>query len=427
MYPSLRSPAAVRGQGISPVSARLRRPRVSRTVVLLGLNSMLTDIGGEMVNAALPLFLTLQLGLGALAFGAFAGGYQAVSALGRLASGVAGDRGRRHKSVAGAGYGLSAACKLGVVAAAGQPWLAAVMLYADRVGKGIRTAPRDALISLSTPRARLGEAFGVHRALDTVGAVLGPLLAFGVLLALPHGFTAIFAIAFGFGVAGLVVLLLLVHTPHGAEASPSTAPARAPLRGQVIRTFPQPVAGTLSLVAAVLGTVTIADSFVYLAFQDRTHLGIGYFPLLYVGASLAYVLLAFPVGRLADRVGRTRVLLGGYVALFAVYVLLLSSQPGVGTVVLALVLFGGYYACTDGVLMAFASALLPEEHRGGGLAMIGTASTLGQLVSSLAFGALWAARGPLVAVRVFGFGLIVAIAVAAAVLGRPALRRGATG
>ena len=126
-----------------------------------------------------------------------------MTALGRLGSGVVGDRRRCHKEVATVGYAVSAMCKLPLVAVSGHSWLASGVLYLDRVDKGARTAPRDALISLSSPRGRLGEAFGVHRAMDTAGAVLGPLAAFGVLMLLPRDFTAIFAVSFCFGLAGL--------------------------------------------------------------------------------------------------------------------------------------------------------------------------------------------------------------------------------
>jgi hypothetical protein len=258
MYPSLRSPAAVQGQALSLAGGPLRWLRVGRNVFYLGLNSMLTDIGTEMVNAVLPLFLTLQLGLGPLAFGVFTGGYQAVTALGRLGSGVVGDRRRCHKEVATAGYGISAMCELALVAVSGQSWMASGALYLDRVGKGVRTTPRDALISLSSPRARLGEAFGVHRAMDTAGAVLGPLAAFGVLMLIPRGFTAIFAVSFCFGLAGLAVLVLKVRNP-GGDAGEGSRDTLVSLRGG-LRLLARPRVATLAVVAAALGAATIGDS-----------------------------------------------------------------------------------------------------------------------------------------------------------------------
>jgi MFS family permease len=421
MYPSLRLPSSARGHAVGR-RGPLRRLQVSRNVVYLGLTSMFTDISSEMVNAVLPLYLTTQLGLGALAYGAFAGGYQGVTALGRLASGFLGDRHHRYKEIAAAGYGASVACKLGLLAAGGAAWPTAGVLYVDRVGKGVRSTPRDALISLSSLPSRLGEAFGVHRALDTIGAVLGPVLAFAVLLLMPHGYSVIFAISLVFAIIGLALLSVRVVNPPAAvlaERGANTPPRRqrVSLRS-ALRLVRTPSIGVLAVVAGCLGAATISDGFVYLAFQNRTGMNAGFFPLLYVGTSAAYLLLAVPLGCVADRLGRARVLVGGYIALLAVYVLLLVPRPGLGTVLLALVLFGSYYAATDGVLMAIGSAVLPARLRGSGLAMITTVSSTAQFVSSLAFGALWAARGPEFAVKAFGFVLVVVVGVAAVALPR---------
>ncbi|MCA1841736.1 MAG: MFS transporter, partial [Actinobacteria bacterium] len=149
------------------------RRRVDRNVKLLGINSLLTDISSESVNAVLPLYL-MSIGFSPLAFGIFDGIYQGMSAVLRIFGGVIADRRRRHKEVAGAGYALSAACKLGLLASTTK-WPTTSVLFLDRVGKGVRTAPRDALISLSSETENLGASFGVHRAMDTVGAVLGPI------------------------------------------------------------------------------------------------------------------------------------------------------------------------------------------------------------------------------------------------------------
>ena len=162
MYPSLRETGAVR-------AGTLVRPwhRASRNVLLLGATSLFTDISSEMLTAVLPLYFMLELRMSPLEFGVIDGLYHGVSALVRLASGVVADRGGHYKAVAVAGYAISAVCKL-LLLMAGTAWAAiTAILMVDRLGKGIRTAPRDALITLSSDRARLGEAFGVHRAMDT--------------------------------------------------------------------------------------------------------------------------------------------------------------------------------------------------------------------------------------------------------------------
>ena len=147
----------------------------------LGLTSLLTDISSEMVTSILPLYLVLTLGLTPLQFGFIDGLSQAVAAFARLGSGLLADRWRNHRAVAAAGYGLSALSRLLLLAAGGAWGLLSSAIVLDRIGKGIRTSPRDALISLSSAPERLGLAFGVHRALDTIGALLGPLLAFAIL------------------------------------------------------------------------------------------------------------------------------------------------------------------------------------------------------------------------------------------------------
>ncbi len=162
-----------------------RRVRVSRTVVLLGLTSMFTDISSEMVAAILPLYLVFGVGLSPVQFGVIDGLYQGVTAPVRLLSGVLGDRWRRHKEIAVAGYGLSTLTRLALPLAGNAVGALTATVMADRIGKGIRTAPRDAMISLSSTTENLAVSFSVHRALDTFGAMLGPLVAFAILALAP--------------------------------------------------------------------------------------------------------------------------------------------------------------------------------------------------------------------------------------------------
>src|SRR6476469_5989470 len=201
--------------------------KVSTTVVLLGLTSMFTDISSEMVTAILPLYLVFTLGLSPLQFGVIDGIQQGASALVRVASGYTADRFGKYKEVAALGYGISAFCRIGLLVV-GRSWaLIGATIFADRTGKGIRTAPRDALISLSTPEEDLGMAFGVHRALDTTGAMIGPLIAFTVLFVAPQGYHAIFMISFCFAIVGLAVLLLFVDNRPERIDQPAVEPLRA--------------------------------------------------------------------------------------------------------------------------------------------------------------------------------------------------------
>jgi MFS family permease len=378
---------------------RARLPRVGRNVVLLGLTSMFTDVSSEMVATILPLYLVYELGLSPLAFGVVDGLQQGAGALVRFMGGFVGDRSRRHKETAAAGYALSAVTRLGLLAVGSVPGISAVVV-ADRVGKGIRTAPRDALISLSVPRETLATAFGVHRALDTLGAIIGPLLAFGILLVAADAFDAVFVVSFCFAAVGLAVLLFFVENRPGLPDR-----AAATLRGAA-GLFLLPGFRRLVLVGSGLALATASDGFLYLSLQRRLDFEPTVIPLLYVGTAFAYTLLAVPLGRLGDRVGRVRVFLGGYGLLLLAYLSLLLPAGGRWpSVVGYLLLFGAYYAATEGVLMALASSVLPEELRGSGLALLVTATSVARLLASVAFGALWTWVGFDAAVAVFAVAL----------------------
>jgi MFS family permease len=399
-----------------------RRLRVSRNVVLLGLTSLLTDVSAEMVATVLPIYLVFELGATPLQYGAVDGLYQGASAIVRLGSGVVADRWRRYKEVAAFGYGVSAACKAALLAVGGTVGGVSAVVLADRIGKGIRTAPRDALISLSSARDRLGTAFGVHRAMDTAGAMLGPLVAFGLLLAAPRQFDAVFAVSLCFAIMGLAVLVLFVENRKGR--APESRPARVSSLRSSARLLTEARFRVLVLVGGALGLVTVSDGFLYLGLQRRLDFDPAFFPLLFVGSALAYMVLAVPAGALADRVGRARVFVGGYALLLVVYTSLLVPALGTAELIAYLVVLGAYYAATDGVLMAIASAMLPDDQQATGLALLVTAVTVAKLLAALLFGALWTAFGLETAAVVFAGGLGLVGACAWAVLGRPAPRPG---
>ncbi|MDP9133508.1 MAG: MFS transporter [Actinomycetota bacterium] len=397
-----------------------RRARVSRNVVVLGSVSLLTDVSSEMVAAILPIYLVFALGASPLQFGIVDGIYQGATAVVRLASGFVADRWQRHKEVAAAGYGLSAACKAGLVAIGGSVSAVAGIVLVDRAGKGIRTAPRDALIALSSAPAGLATAFGVHRAMDTAGALLGPLVAFGLLLLAPARFDAIFVVSLCFAVLGLAVLLLLVdgrpRERTAALGSAGAEPSPRPTLREAAALLVEPRFRTLVAAASVLAVATISDGFVYLGLQRTLDLSLTAFPLLFVGAATVYMALAIPVGRLADRIGRRRVFVAGYALLMPVYAALLIPSAGMPVLLLALGALGAYYAATDGVVQAIASAMLPDRLRASGLALLVTATSLAKLVSSLAFGLAWTLGGLEVAAGIFIAALAVALLVATLVL-----------
>ncbi|HET8646380.1 MAG TPA: MFS transporter, partial [Vicinamibacteria bacterium] len=354
------------------------------------------------------------LNLTPLAFGVIDGLYLGSSALVRLIAGYWADRTRRHKEVAVSGYALSALSRLGLLVAGGAwPALVTVILV-DRLGKGIRTAPRDALISLSSPRADLATAFGVHRALDTAGAMIGPLIAFGLLTLAPGSFDAIFVVSLCAALIGLGILTLFVENRPLPAAGDEPRPQVSP--GAVMRLVRTSGFGPLLGVGGLLSLVTISDGFLYLTLQRRLDFNLGLFPLLYVVTALIYMLLAVPVGKLADRLGRGWVFVGGYTLLLLLYALLLLPVMEMPLIVICLVLFGAYYAATDGVLMALASATLPEELRTSGLALLTTVTSLGRLAASILFGLLWTWLGVGAATLAFAAGLLAAMALALGLL-----------
>lgn len=394
---------SVRDRPANPADRRVGR--VATTVLLLGVVSMLTDVSSEMVAAVLPLYLTAQLGLGLLAYGFVDGLYQGVSAVVRIAGGYAGDRGGRPKWIAVAGYGLSALSRIALLPAHGFTAVTGVII-GDRLGKGLRTAPRDALIAEASEPAMLGRAFGVHRTLDTIGAALGPLVAFALLALVPGSYDSVFVTSFAFALVALAVLVLFVP-----DLRTGAAAARVGLRrmaGEISgRQLRRPLAAT-----AVLGVLTVGDGFLYLAVQQRDDLAAGLFPLLYVGANIGYLVLALPLGRLADRVGRARVFVGGHVALALAYLAAGSPFGGVATTVVVLLLIGTFYAATDGVLAALVSRLVSPEVRGSGIAAAQTVVALTRFVSAIAFGGLWMLIGPSNALLLVAGLLVAAIPLA---------------
>ncbi|GAA3796931.1 MFS transporter [Cellulomonas soli] len=390
-----------------------RSTRVSSTVVTIGVVSLLTDISSESVAAILPLYLTTALGMTTLAYGFVDGLMQGATALVRIGGGWASDRGDHPKWVAFAGYGLSALTRVGLLLTTG--FVAITSLVAvDRLGKGLRTSPRDAMIAASSNPRNLGRSFGVHRMLDTVGAAVGPLLAFVVLWLLPDGYHTVFVISFGSAVIGLAVLGLLVPdlrprqaswlTTHqsraerklpsckGCSCSDGAVPALTE-RPFSWRFLAEPGLRRVLVVSGVLALLTIGDGFIYLSLQERDGFATKWFPLLYVGTNVAYMLLAIPAGRLADRVGRARVFVWGHAMLGAAYVCAAFGGASAVTTLAALLLLGAFYAGTDGVLAAVVGQRTAPQVRASAIGTAQTVVAVARMAASAAFGVLWYTLG----------------------------------
>jgi MFS family permease len=397
---------------------------IDPNVTLLGLTSMFTDLASEMVTSVIPLYLTLLFGFTQVQLGAFDGLYRGMAAITALWAALIADKRRRHKEVAVVGYSMSTVSRLGLLIA--QSWVPIVgFLYVDRLGKGIRTAPRDALISLSSAKARLAESFGVHRALDTAGAVAGPVVASLILSQNATGYRSVFVCSFFASCIGLGVLVFFVRNKRDAvdETDRVASEAAEPARPHVsVRTAlgllrDRRFAAILA-VAVTVALVVPGDALLYFSYARQADLAPALFPLLYAGASVGFLLLAVPLGRLADRVGRARVFVAGQAMLFCVFALLGAGLAGLAPLLLMLLLYGGFYAATDGILTAMASAVLPRHLRTTGLALVGTLVALANLISAVGWGAIWQRWGIATASHVFMVGLLLSI-VAGIVLLRP--------
>lgn len=414
MYISLRN--TPRKKSADPVrSPRAARPKIGRTVIGLGAVSLLTDISSESVNAVLPLYITVILGMGPLAYGFVDGIYQGISAAVRILGGWWADRIDRPKWIAFLGYAVGAASRV-ILLLSQAFWPITSSIAADRIGKGIRTGPRDALIASASDPDFLGRNFGVHRTMDTIGALIGPILAFAMLAAFPfglHGYQTVFVASFAAAVMGVAVLGLAIpdmrrHNMADGRAAPRPRPRLRDLR--------QPGLKSVLIVAGVLSIFTVGDGFVYLSLQDGGQVPSRFFPLLFVGTNLAYLSLAIPLGRLADRVGRGRIFLAGHVLLLAAYPLAATHLGGLVGAIGVLLLLGTFYAATDGVLAALASREVPDQVRASGISAAQTVVAATRFVSSIVFGLMWQLADRSLALTVMTIGMALALPLSARLL-----------
>jgi len=361
-----------------------RNGAVSRNVVLLGVVSLFADISGEMVYPIIPLFLTSTLGAPAIVVGVIEGVAESTASLLKFVFGWFSDRLSRRLPFAIAGYGLAGVAKPLLAAAYAWP-VVLVIRFMDRAGKGVRTAPRDALIAESVDSASLGRAFGLHRAMDTSGAVVGPLVALALLAWFGgHNYRPIFLIA---GIPGLVSLLLLAtvreirHRPRAGAGPPPLS-----LHGYD-RRFLAFVAVTL-----VFAVGNSSDAFLVLRAEDLG-LGATAVVLAYALYNVSYAGLSLPAGIHSDRIGRKPVLIAGFVIFALVYAGFALANDGWAVWPLFLV-YGAYIAFTEGVGKAYVAELVPAERRGTAMGLYNASTGVMLLLSSIVGGALWDVAGP---------------------------------
>jgi MFS family permease len=378
---------------------------VPRNVVRLGITSLVTDVSSEMVDTILPLYARYALELSPFAVGALDGLYHAATTLARLVTAVAADRMGRLKEAAFVGYALSLASRLLLVIAGGAGAALFGAIAIDRAGKGLRGAPRDAMIALEAPLEIRAASFAVHRALDAIGSVLGPLLGFLTLTLVPFGFDVVFLASAGIALVGLLYFGLFVSAPRAStKVRDDLHDARGPSR--VAGGF----AGLVAL-GAVASAAEVSPGLLFVVVRERAAIGVTSVPLLQVATALACALFVVPLGRLADRIGARWVFLCGQIVLVAGYGAILAPLPGWASAIGATVLVGAHYAATEGVLVALASAALPRERLATGLSVLSIGALLARIGGSLGFGALWERHGTTAAIAA-----AAALAAVAAVL-----------
>jgi len=382
--------------------SRPREPRLGRNVVVLAAVSLLTDVASEMAYPLLPVFLATVLGASAMTVGAIEGAAESTAALLRLASGWWSDRLARRKPLVVLGYGLASAVRplVGLAQSAGQ---VLAIRVADRVGKGIRTSPRDALIADSVAPAIRGRAFGFHRAGDNLGAFLGPLLAFGLLR---WGGVALRTVFLLTAIPAAVSVALLVfgirETPR-RELAPREAGKPLDLRVRLPGRF----WGFLAVVFLfTLGNST--DAFLLLR-ASQLGVAAALVPILWAVLNLVKSLASTPGGALSDRIGRKPLILAGWLLYAAVYFAFgRAHAPWHAWALFAV--YGVFFGLTEGVEKALVADLVPADRRGAAFGFYNLAIGLGALPASLLFGALWDRRG---ASTAFAFGAALALAAAA--------------
>ena len=391
---------------------------VPKVVYWIGLSSLLADICAESVASVLPIFLFAALQLSPLQVGFMDGLYQGGAAVVRVLAAFVADRHQANRGVAMLGYALSALSRIGFLLSGSLGLLVAMSsLCLDRIGKGIRTAPRDALIAAHTPKRMIGAAFGVHRSMDAVGALVGPLLSAGILWLLPFRFDWLFAISLAFGVAGVLVFRSKVSNPAQATAPTGESgitggpPAqRLSMRSTARLLLADKRFVGLTLLAAFLSTFTVSDGLIYVSLQRSAGFNATYVPLMFAFTAIFFFIAAVPLGRAADRVGPVAIFLVGYAVLSLLYLWLAFLPSTSGLSIAAIVaLLGVHYAATDGVLAASAVRSLDPTVRTTGLAVLATAVGLTRIGSSVLYGWLWQQTGQSSAIQVFAVGMTVCL------------------
>ncbi|HXD42356.1 MAG TPA: MFS transporter [Ramlibacter sp.] len=357
------------------------RPRLPAGIWALGLVSLLMDVSSELIHSLLPVFLVTTLGTTVLVVGLIEGAAEATALIVKVFSGVLSDYWGRRKPLALLGYGLAAVSKP-LFALASTSGLVFSARLIDRVGKGIRGAPRDALIADIVPPAIRGAAFGLRQALDTVGAFLGPLLAIGFMLLWANDFRAVFWVAVIPALLSVALLVFAVHEPP----QPSGERHGNPIRRDNLRRL-GPAYWWVVAVGAVFTLARFSEAFLILRAQ-RGGLAAAWTPLVLIAMNLVYSVGAYPFGKLSDKMSHRALLAWGLVALIAADLLLAVSAAG-PVLWGGIVLWGLHMAITQGLLSAMVAKAAPADLRGTAFGFFNLMSGLALLAASGVAGLLW--------------------------------------
>jgi MFS family permease len=368
-----------------------------RTIFFLGLVSLFTDISSEMIYPLLPVFLISVLGVGPLFVGLVEGVAEATASLLKLFSGWISDRWQKRKSLVVWGYTLSTLTRP-LVAAATAGWHVLLVRFLDRVGKGIRTSPRDALIADSSPGSEHGKAFGFQRALDHAGAVIGPLTAFFFLTFVTPQYRTLFLLAYIPGIIALTLLILGVKERKFAPPGPASQPIQLTLR-PFDRRFK-----IFLLIIILFSLGNSSDAFLILKAKEAG-VSVSLLPVLWAVLHTSKSLSATPGGILSDRYGRRKIIIAGWVLYGGIYFGFASAQTS-EMVWLLFALYGLFYGLTEGGERALVANLVQPHLRGTAYGLYHFSIGLSTLPASLLMGFLWETFSPQAA---FGFGAVMAL------------------
>jgi MFS family permease len=361
------------------------RSQIPTGIWILGFVSLLMDISSEMIHSLLPLFMVTSLGASALMIGLIEGLAEATALIVKVFSGVLSDWFGRRKGLALIGYGLGAVTKpLFALAPSVGVVLAARLL--DRVGKGIRGAPRDALVADIAPPELRGAAFGLRQSLDTVGAFVGPLIAVGLMLLWANNFQAVFWVAVIPGALAVALLAFGVKEPPPKPGAIRQNPIRRASLARLPPAYWQVVG-----IGAVFTLARFSEAFLVLRAQ-QSGIPLATVPLVMVAMNLVYALSAYPLGRLSDRVSHKSLLIGG-LALLIVADLLLASSAHWAVVFAGVAVWGVHMGMTQGLMAVMVADTAPADLRGTAYGFFNLVSGVALLIASLVAGLLWDSLG----------------------------------